>query len=146
MLIVSIVTTLEQWLWGRIPFFRSTRFSLHFLLRNACFHGCLSLPQISQYIIPNGVFIMVINYGLYLYVVKLNFLRVINLKVALKFPLIGFQIFPLVASSVNLTAFFIRKFLALFFVIVNQKSARFREPHIGWIPCHWRKDMKFLFF
>ena len=40
----------------------------------------------------------------------------------------SFQIFPLVTSSVNLAAFFIGKCLALCFVIVYRKSARFREP------------------
>ena len=49
--------------------FKSTRFSRHVLLRNACFHGCLNLQRISQYIIHNDI----LDYGLYSYVVKLNF-------------------------------------------------------------------------
>ena len=69
MLIVSMVTTLKQSLWGRVPLSKSTRFSRHFLLRNACFNGCLNLQLISQYIIHNDI----LDYGLYWYIVKLNF-------------------------------------------------------------------------
>ena len=55
----------------------------------------------------------------------------------------SFQIFPLVTSSVNLAAFFIGKCLALCFVIVYRKSARFREPRLGWILRQRTRNMKF---
>ena len=57
----------------------------------------------------------------------------------------SFQIFPLVTSSVSLAAFFIGKCLALCFVIVYRKSARFREPRLGWILRQRTRNMKFNF-
>ena len=55
----------------------------------------------------------------------------------------SFQIFPPVTSSIDLAAFFIRKFLALCFVIVFRRSARFRESQLGWISYQRTREMEF---
>ena len=129
MFLVSIVTTLEQCLWGRIPLLWSTRVFRYFLLWNECFYGCLNLQQISQNIMPNGVW----SHELWIIFIccQVEFLTSYQLKGRSNMSSNqegSFQIFPLVTSSVNLAAFFIGKCLALCFLIVYRKSARFREP------------------
>ena len=135
MFLVSIVTTLEQWLWGRIPLLWSTRVFRYFLLWNECFYGSMNLQQISQNIMPNGVW----SHELWIIFIccQVEFLTSYQLKGRPNMSSNqegSFQIFPLVTSSVNLAAFFIGKCLALCFVIVYRKSARFREPLKKKIP------------